>query len=130
MISTIKYAYNLLRSTVRDIHTSSKRSGQWRTVEKHFLETNPVCALCGSKTRLNVHHKKPFHVFPEFELDLNNLITLCMSRKECHLIVGHLNSFKKYNPNIDEDIKKLIQHPEQKDVILKQSLEDYLKIKH
>jgi hypothetical protein len=65
-----------------------------------------VCACCGSTKKLNVHHKKPFHLFPELELDLNNLITLCMD-KECHLKIGHGGDFKDYNPNVEEDCKKI-----------------------
>jgi hypothetical protein len=107
MIKTIKHGINLIKHAARDISTSSKRSPQWRHVQQDFLSKNPCCAVCKSTTRLNVHHKKPFHLHPELELDENNLITLCMSKKECHLLIGHGNDFKAYNPNIEKDTEIL-----------------------
>jgi 5-methylcytosine-specific restriction endonuclease McrA len=54
---------------------------------------------------LNVHHKKPFHLFPQLELEPTNLITLCMeSGKDCHIKLGHGDNFKAYNPNVEEDV--------------------------
>jgi 5-methylcytosine-specific restriction enzyme A len=107
MIKLLKHAYNLLRSSARDVGISTKRSSHWPKVEKDFLSKNPTCAICSSSNRLNVHHKKPFHLHPELELDETNLITLCMSDKECHLMIGHGDDFKAYNPNIEADAKKL-----------------------
>ncbi len=48
------------------------------------------------------HHVKPFHLFPNLELDHENLVTLCESKKygvNCHLWFGHLGNFKLYNPD-------------------------------
>jgi len=82
------------------------RSNHWHTVRKEHLNSYGVCAVCGGKDKLQVHHKKPFHSHPELELDLNNLITLCEhSGRDCHLVFGHLQSFKSYNPNVEEDSK-------------------------
>jgi hypothetical protein len=128
MIKTIKRAYNLIKLKTRDIGVKAKRSSKWKEFQKKFLQKNPNCAACGSIKKLNVHHKKPFHLHPELELDENNLVTLCMDKKECHLLIGHLNSFRKYNPNIDEDIIKIKNHPEQTEIIIKQSLKDYSSI--
>ena len=50
------------------------RSPKWPGVEKLHLKFHPVCEACGSDKKLNVHHKKPFHLFPQLELDMNNLI--------------------------------------------------------
>lgn len=83
-----------------------KRSPKWPEVEQAHLKIQPVCACCGSDKKLNVHHKKPFHLYPELELEPTNLITLCMD-KECHLLLGHGDNFKDYNPNVDEDVKKV-----------------------
>lgn len=102
------HAYNLLRHTAKDAGLT-KRSSKWEGVEKHFLESNPACSVCQSKVRLNVHHKKPFHLFPQLELDPTNLVTLCMSKQECHLLIGHGDNFKAFNPHIEEDIKTLQQ---------------------
>src|ERR1035437_3913742 len=100
MLKILKHGLNLVKHHLRDVGISAKRSGKWPTVEKHFKESNSTCAACGSKNRLNIHHILPFHVHPELELDPNNLITLCMDTKECHLKIGHCGSFKTYNPNI------------------------------
>lgn len=107
MIKSIKRAYNLIRSATRDVSIKRKRSSQWDDVQKEFLSKNPKCEVCGSDKKLNVHHKKPFHLYPELELDESNLITLCMDTKECHLLIGHGNFFKAYNPNVESDAEEL-----------------------
>lgn len=88
------------------------RSSGWNDLRKRFIEENPACAMCGGKKRLQVHHIYPFHIFPEFELDWNNLITLC---GHCHLEFGHLGSFRSYNISIKEDAeywrKKIAERP-------------------
>lgn len=89
-----------------DAEISTKRSPKWPGVEKNHLKIESACVACGSKNRLNVHHKKPFHLFPELELDPTNLITLCMD-KDCHLKIGHGGNFKDYNPDVESDSKKV-----------------------
>ena len=82
------------------------RSSRWPTVrKKHVLKYNR-CAACGGTTKLEVHHIKPFHLFPELELDPSNLLTLCDENKgghSCHLLFGHLGNFKSYNTTVVED---------------------------
>lgn len=99
---------DLSNTNTRDqiIGSTKERSHKWPAVQKLHLKFHPVCECCGSSKKLNVHHMKPFHLFPELELDLNNLITLCMD-KECHLKIGHGGNFKDYNPNVEEDTKTL-----------------------
>ena len=100
----------LYLTAVRDFvaGVSKPRSPQWPKVEKAHLEVQPVCACCGSKVHLNVHHIMPFHLHPELELDPTNLITLCMDpARECHLKIGHGDNFVDYNPNVIEDVAKL-----------------------
>jgi hypothetical protein len=87
---------------------STLRSGHWHTVRKHHLENHPVCEVCGGKDKLQVHHKRPFHMHPELELEPSNLITLCEGMHNglsCHLLVGHLGNFKSINVNVEEDAK-------------------------
>lgn len=101
---------NLYRTKARDASAGIEkaRSPEWPKVERAYKKLNPVCECCGSKVKLNVHHKKPFHLFPELELDPTNLITLCMdSKRECHLHIGHGDDFKDYNPNVVQDVQKL-----------------------
>ena len=100
---------NLAKTEHRDIHVGHgmERSPKWPHVQKLHLKLEPACAACGSTKKLNVHHKKPFHLFPELELDMNNLITLCMD-KECHEKIGHGGNFKDYNPDVAEDSAKVL----------------------
>lgn len=84
----------------------NKRSGQWPAVEKAHLEKQPNCMVCNRSEKLNVHHIKPFHIYPDLELDPSNLITLCESDKggvNCHLHYGHLGNFKSFNENVIPD---------------------------
>lgn len=83
------------------------RSSEWPRVRKEHLKQEPHCAVCLGTAKLEVHHKVPFHVAPERELDPTNLVTLCESKKgglNCHLFVGHLGNYKRVNRNIDQDI--------------------------
>jgi hypothetical protein len=40
---------------------------------------------------------------PHLELDIENLVTLCMGDYDCHLKLGHGGSFRCYNPRVRED---------------------------
>jgi hypothetical protein len=87
----------------RDSQTGGKRSPLWKKVRKDFLKQHRTCVICGSKTGLQVHHKKPFHLYPEFELDPTNLVTVCMSfRRHCHLKIAHGGNFISYVPEINK----------------------------
>ena len=86
--------------------SSPSRSSKWPKVRKKHLEKNPCCAVCGATAKLNVHHIKPYHLFPELELEESNLITLCECGKggvNCHLFIGHLGNYKKINPDSVKD---------------------------
>lgn len=86
-----------------------KRSGGWPKVRAEHLAKSPTCVVCGGKKKLEVHHMLPFHLHPQLELDPNNLITLCENKKDgvnCHLFLGHLGSFKAYNPNVIKDAEE------------------------
>ena len=41
---------------------------------------------------------------PALELDPKNLIVLCMGPNECHLLIGHGDNFKLYNPYVAADV--------------------------
>lgn len=87
------------------------RSDKWPTVEHAFRARNPNCAACNGTEKINVHHKKPFHLHPELELEPSNLITLCMGEDECHIRIGHGDDFKAYNPNVVIDAADSLTHP-------------------
>ncbi len=80
------------------------RSYKWYKVRKKHIEKQPCCQACGSCEKPEVHHILPFHLYPELELDPDNLITLC--DKYCHFVFGHLMNWKSYNVDIIEDAKK------------------------
>lgn len=83
----------------------ARRSKDWKKVRKDYLRKNPFCYICESNEKLEVHHKLPFFLMPDLELDQNNLITLCDKRNiGCHFVFGHLKSWKSFNINIDLDV--------------------------
>lgn len=81
------------------------RSPGWSKVRNEYLKNNKCCAACGTTSGLEVHHIKPVHIFPDLELDQDNLVTLCS--KKCHLLFGHLMNFKSWNPEVVEDCVKM-----------------------
>lgn len=83
-----------------------KRSSRWPQVEREHRLREPACVACGHKSKVQVHHIKPFHLHPDLELDPRNLITLCEARgRNHHLLLGHLGDWKSYNEHIRHDIK-------------------------
>ncbi len=92
------------------------RSPRWAGVRSAHLKIHPACEICGKEKGLNVHHKQPFHLHPQLELDPTNLVTLCEDGgMNCHITFGHLGNFKSFNVDIDADIctwhKKVINRP-------------------
>lgn len=86
-----------------------KRSGSWPRVRAEFLKAHPTCAACGRRDRLEVHHVEPFSRSPEKELDPNNLITLCDGPgAHCHYMIGHLCSWKSFNPDVRADAARYL----------------------
>lgn len=82
------------------------RSGKWPTVRKNHLAAFPTCACCGRNEtgHMNVHHVKPYHLFPDLELEEINLITLCEHPAlNCHLLFGHLLDWSAWNPDVRKD---------------------------
>ncbi len=83
--------------------TRAARSPKWPAFLKRFLR-GKVCAGCGRSDQLTGHHKLPYHLAPERELDETNLIPLCEGRSiNCHLWLGHLGNWQSYNPTVDAD---------------------------
>ena len=83
----------------------SLRSPEWSHVRGEWIKKHPTCAACGNDKKVQVHHKKPFHLYPELELDNKNFISLCedKSRGNDHLHLGHLGNWENFNPNIEQD---------------------------
>lgn len=84
-----------------------KRADEWPAFRISELEKRPYCINCGKQIkhlvrfRLQLHHVEPFHLFPEKELDPNNVEPMC-GNPRCHLDKGHLGDFKKWNPYVRE----------------------------
>ena len=95
-----------------------KRSPHWETVRKQHLKNNPGCAACGSTKNVQVHHIKPFHLFPELELEPTNFISLCevdivdadKTNDNHHLHLGHGGDFHKNNDKVLEDVDNYRQN--------------------
>ena len=87
------------------------RSTKWPGVRKEFLATHPCCAACGRAKRLEVHHLRPYHLFPSMELDPTNLMTLCAS--PCHIVFGHCGDWKKFNLYAIVDAATHLSHVEE-----------------
>ena len=86
------------------------RSSGWRDIQQESVNEHPYCEFHGGKGKvlnpLNVHHIKPFHLFPELELVKSNLIVAC---RFCHLWYCHLGSWKSYNIYAREDADSLLK---------------------
>lgn len=91
------------------------RSPHWPRLEKAWLKEHPTCEGCGGTTNLQVHHKVPVHISPSGELDVTNLMTLCMTPGwECHFIIGHERNWKNYRVNPEpaaKEIRQALQYP-------------------
>ena len=85
---------------VREIKKVLTRSSGWGKTRKTHILSYPTCYICGKRKGVQVHHKKPFYLFPELELDPKNLITFCGDH---HLWIGHLGWWKTYNPDVVTD---------------------------
>lgn len=97
----------LARITRRLMLAEKPRSSYWHAVRTAHLLQFPTCAFCGGGKKLEVHHKLPFHLHPEMELDPHNLVTLCEKSEvlgcNCHLVMGHFGNWKAFNSQVDED---------------------------
>ncbi len=83
----------------------ASRSDKWPAFRAEYAKTHPpICAVCGGKSKLNLHHLRPFHAFPELELIESNVVWLC-NKNLCHIRIGHLSDFQSINPTGKEDIK-------------------------
>ncbi len=91
------------------------RSDKWPAARRAWLAQHPTCAACGSAKDLQVHHKRPFHLYPELELNPANFITLCETiGTDHHLHVGHLGDWKDYNERVDADAAAELEHSSKK----------------
>ena len=103
----------LLKTLALKTVWAMKRSWKWPALRRKVLKACGGCAACGGTAKLVVHHIKPFHKFPELELDPTNLIVLCEAPgMDCHLRIGHGRDWDMWNPNVIADAAALKAHPE------------------
>jgi hypothetical protein len=81
------------------------RSSHWSTFRINFLRGRS-CSGCDSTRELEAHHIVPFHIDPDRELDVDNLIPLC---RECHYQIGHLRDWQTANPHVRDDAAVYLQ---------------------
>jgi hypothetical protein len=103
MSNLLVHVGRVVHAVVRE-HAKSLRSPKWSGVRRKHIKENPWCAACGSKRFPQVHHMLPFSDRPELELEPSNLITLCMSRNECHLHIGHGGKYTFFNPEVQTHV--------------------------
>lgn len=72
---------------------------RWRKVRKAHLKRDPRCNMCKRTKKLEAHHIKPWHLFPDLRFIDWNLITLC---RACHFRFGHGSNWKHWNPQVKE----------------------------
>lgn len=78
-----------------------RRSPKWSTFRKNVLGKRPKCAACGRTEFVELHHIQPYHLRPELELDITNVVPLCEGiGAGCHLLLGHLGDYRSWNPDI------------------------------
>ena len=88
------------------VSADKARSGKWAALRARIIKNHPFCAYCGRTEKLEAHHIKPFHLFPELELEPENIIVLCQAPPmDHHLKVGHKGNFKNWNPDVVADCK-------------------------
>ena len=85
------------------INKGFSRSRGWTGIRRAHLDKHPFCQVCGRTNHLEVHHIKDYSTYPELELDMGNLITLCSGSTRCHFIFGHLGDWGSINPDVVED---------------------------
>lgn len=79
------------------------RSPEWPKVRGAYIKEHPTCAVCGKKDNIQCHHKLPYHLHPNLELDPTNFISLCEGSGNHHLWFGHLGNFQSYNADVEVD---------------------------
>lgn len=73
------------------------RSPHWFKLREEIVLSHPFCSFCYCDKELEAHHVLPYYLWPEYELDRNNIVILC---RDCHFKLGHLGNWKHYNPTI------------------------------
>lgn len=79
---------------------------EWRQLKKTVLKIHGKnCLKCGSNKRISIDHIKPFSLYPDLALDINNLQPLCM---KCNISKSNRNEndYRKIKENLEQYIIK------------------------
>ena len=80
-----------------------RRLPEVRSAMRRHRKKHPRCAWCGRDDGgLAVHHIRPVKFFPYLASQPENLLTLCHSSRDCHLVVGHMGSWHTWNRYVTE----------------------------
>lgn len=89
-----------------------ERASQWPALLAQLIAKQPFCGVCGRPQKdvekaggiLTGHHIQPVHVYPDRELDPDNVFIICESRglRNCHFGWGHFYNWSAWNPDIKE----------------------------
>jgi 5-methylcytosine-specific restriction endonuclease McrA len=64
----------------KDERLRNYTSSEWNKAKRFiFSKYGEICLRCGSKENIHLDHIKPYSLFPELSLDLDNLQPLCQS---------------------------------------------------
>ena len=97
-------ALNMAKAMLGYDPPGAKRSPRWPKARAKHLAHYPLCAACGGRVNLTVHHVRPFADSPELELEPSNLLSLCeKGSMSCHLWIGHLGKWTTWNPHARAD---------------------------
>jgi transposase len=66
-------------ATLRDILRKTKEYKDWYMAV--LRRDKYKCTECGSKKKLEIHHRRPVSLFPELRMSMENSVVLC---RECH----------------------------------------------
>lgn len=99
---------------------ATKRHKDWNDKRIEKVRKTPFCEFCKGVKLLQVHHKKPFHLWPELEMEDDNLCVLCEANR-CHVMAGHLGNYKSYNPLINQLLKLVVDKPFDKNDLIWES---------
>ena len=117
-IKTLKDLNDFLRrnpTTNQDLNNTAMRQPSaltqkvrrlWQVTKtmRAYKKQHPKCAWCSRQDGVAVHHKIPVSIKPTKAADLDNLISLCHHKRDCHLIVGHKGNWKHYEKQLDQII--------------------------
>jgi hypothetical protein len=105
--NSFRYQENIIKTISPDLRNfNQKRSPYWKWFRHLYLIDHPICASCGRRWNLEVHHIQSINDHPELELIASNFNTLCDdpdSRFRCHLNIGHSGNFRTINTNCRAD---------------------------